>query len=215
MIFWSDCRQKLLRFFIYMFVSICCMLGHFQGYMLLNETFRLAITNTFKGSGPKLADWSKWIRITLRSCFCKSLTANWEVSTARSLIIFVNFVQLQTKSFPSLFIENIETKLPFGEPTLRVLIWLFEEIVAKQCLDVSFMCLCRFVALRVTLNNLCPCLLSHAFVDNGPKLEDWSKWICITLRSCFCSLLTSNWEVSTSGFLYSCHILIKLRKFSS
>ena len=44
---------------------------------------------------------------------------------------------------------------------MRVLILLFEEIVAKQCLDVSFMCLCRFVALRVTLNILCCGLLSR------------------------------------------------------
>ena len=87
--------KNLLGFFIYMFVWICCMMGHFQGYMLLNETFRLVVTYTFKGSGPKLADWSKWIRITLRSCFCNSLTANWEVGTARFLLIFVNFVQLQ------------------------------------------------------------------------------------------------------------------------
>ena len=73
-----------------------------------------------------------------------------------SLILF-NY----NKFVLSSFIENIETKLPFGELTLRVRIWLFKEIVTKQCLDVSFMCLCRFVALRVTLNNLCCGLLSR------------------------------------------------------
>ena len=36
-----------------------------------------------------------------------------------------------------------------------------KRLLAKQCLDVSFMCLCRFVALRVTLNNLCCVLLSR------------------------------------------------------
>ena len=90
--------KNLLRFFIYMFVSICCMLGHFQGYMLLNETFRLAITNTFKGSRPKLADWSKWIHITLRSYLCSLLTSNWEVSTDCSLNSFIILLKLQKSS---------------------------------------------------------------------------------------------------------------------
>ena len=34
-------------------------------------------------------------------------------------------------------------------------------------------------------------------------MADWSNSICITLWSCFCSLLTSNWEVSTGRLPYS------------
>ena len=36
-----------------------------------------------------------------------------------------------------------------------------KRLLAKQCLDVSLMCLCRFVALRVTLHRLCCGLLSR------------------------------------------------------
>ena len=50
MIIWKDRRQNLLGFFINVFVSICCVLGHFQGFMLLNETFRLVVTYTFRGT---------------------------------------------------------------------------------------------------------------------------------------------------------------------
>ena len=36
-----------------------------------------------------------------------------------------------------------------------------KRLLAKQSLDALFMCLCRFVALRVTLNHLCCGLLSR------------------------------------------------------
>ena len=36
-----------------------------------------------------------------------------------------------------------------------------KRLLAKQCLDVSFICLFRFVALRVTLNHLCCAFLSR------------------------------------------------------
>ena len=95
MIFWRDCRQKLARI---LHLCVCLDLLHVGSLLRIyavEQNVSACCHVTFKGSGPKLADWSKWNRITLRSCFCKSLTANWEVSTARSLIIFVNFVQIQ------------------------------------------------------------------------------------------------------------------------
>ena len=65
------------------------------------------------------------------------------------------------------------------------------------------MCLPRFVAICVTFNDLCcrtkRCgLLSriHLWVTD----QSWHtgfKWFRITLRTCFCILLTSNWEVSS------------------
>ena len=35
-----------------------------------------------------------------------------------------------------------------------------KRVLAKACLDASFMCLSRFVIFRVTFNDLCCCLLS-------------------------------------------------------
>ena len=97
------------------------MLGHFQGFMLLNETFRLAIMYTFKRSEPKLPDLSKSIRITLRSCLCSLLTSNWEVSTDYSLNSFINFAQFAEKFVIFLNIEDIETNLPNGKHTFCVI----------------------------------------------------------------------------------------------
>ena len=57
--------------------------------------------------------------------------------------------------------------------------------------------------------------VTRTLKGNGPKLADWSKGISIALRSCFCSLLTSNWEVSTTRSFYSLIILLKLHKTSS
>ena len=81
-------------------------------------------------------------------------------------------------------------------------------MLGKVCFDASFMCLLRFVSFRVNFDDLCcwtqRCgILSRTYLkDNGPILADWSKWIRITFWSCFCSLLTSNWEFSTSCLLY-------------
>ena len=43
-------------------------------------------------------------------------------------------------------------------------------------------------------------------------MEDWSKWICITHWSCFCSLLTSNLEASTSRHITVSLVLLKFHK---
>ena len=85
---------------------------------------------------------------------------------------------------------------------------ILKRLLAKVCFNASFMCLSRFVAFRGTFNDYCcwtqRCgLLSRTHLKgNGPTLTNWSKWICITLWWCFCKLLTSNWEVSTSRLPY-------------
>ena len=50
--------KSLCRCFIYVFVSIDCILCHFQRFMVLNATLWLTVTHTFKGNQPKLANWS-------------------------------------------------------------------------------------------------------------------------------------------------------------
>ena len=102
----------------------------------------------------------------------------------------------QLKSIPCVYLHDI---------------WI--RLLARVCFDASFMCLSRIVSFRVTFNDLC-CwtqrrgLLSGThFKGNGPILTDWSKWICNTLWSCFCALLTSTWEFSTSRLHYSFNIL--------
>ena len=115
--------KNLFQCFIYMFVSIYCILCHFQRFMVLNATLWLTVTHTFKGNGPKLAHWSKWICITVGSCFCSLLTWNWEVSTGRSLCSFTNFAQITQNFLLSSYIEDIETNLPFEKHILRVFTW--------------------------------------------------------------------------------------------
>ena len=53
----------------------------------------------------------------------------------------------------------METNLSIGKHTKRVFACLFERLLTKISLDVSFMCLSRFVAFRVTFNDLCCGLL--------------------------------------------------------
>ena len=80
----------------------------------------LTVLHTFMGNGAKMADWSKWFRITLQSCFCSLLTSNWEVSAGRSLNSFLIIFET-TKQFVIIsFIEDIETNLPIEKHTLRV-----------------------------------------------------------------------------------------------
>ena len=55
----------------------------------------------------------------------------------------------------------------------------------------------------------------YTFKGNKPKLENWSKWICITHWRCFCSLLTSNLKASTSRHITVSLVLLKLHKTSS
>ena len=67
------------------------------------------------------------------------------------------------------------------------------KLLAKFCLDASFMCLFRFVAFRVTLNDFCSGLFPrlHLRVTN----QSWQTGrneSAFPLRSCFCTWLTSN-----------------------
>ena len=135
----------------------------------------LTVTLTFKLKGPKLGDWSKSVCITLEGCFCSLLTSNWEVNTGRSPYSFVSVVQFKKNFVFSSYVEDNETNLPIENHTLRVLYDNLKKMFAKIGFDASFMYLFQFVAFRVTFNELCSGLLSHAFVDNIPKLADWSK----------------------------------------
>ena len=68
--------KSLFRWFIYVFVSICSISVHFQRFILLNATLWFTVTHTFMDNRRKLADWSKWICITLWGCFRGLLTTN-------------------------------------------------------------------------------------------------------------------------------------------
>ena len=123
--------------------------------MLLSATFWLTLTHTLKGNGPKLADWSKWVCITLQSCFCSLLTSTWEVNTGRSINSFLTIFQITQQFVISMDIEDIGTNLPIRKDPLRVFTWYFEGVVGKT----SFGCLiCEFfwfVEFCVTFNDLC------------------------------------------------------------
>ena len=154
--------------------------------MLLNATLWFTVTHTIKINGPKLADWSKWICLTLWSCFCSLLTSNWKFSTSRLHYSFVNFIQITHFYVISSYIDDIETNLPILKHTSRTLHEILKRMLAKVCFDASFMCLSRFDAVSVTFtiyaverNVVAFC---HAYIKGyGPKLADWSKWIRIRL----------------------------------
>ena len=156
--------------------------------MLLNKTLWLTVTHTFMGNRPKLAHWSKWFSITLRTCFCSLLTSNWEVSTACSLNNFINFTQTTQNFVINLYIEAIETKLSNGKHTLRVFTENFKKIVGKTLFGCFIYV---FVSIFSTSWHFERVMLwltvMHTFIVNEPKLAHWSKWICITHLKCFCS----------------------------
>ena len=54
----------------------------------------LTFIHTFMGNRPKLADWSKLVCITPRSCLCSFLTSNWEVNADLSLNRFLIISQI-------------------------------------------------------------------------------------------------------------------------
>ena len=70
---------------------------------------------------------------------------------------------------------------------------LLMRLLAKLCLDASFMCLFRFVAFRVTFNDFCCGLFSrlHLMVTNQ-RWQTGPNESAFPFRSCFCSWLTSN-----------------------
>ena len=134
--------KNLFECFIYVFVSIYCILGHFQRFMVLNATLWLTVTHTFKGNGPKLADWSKWICITVGSCFCSLLTWNWEVSTGRSLCSFTNFAQITQNFLLSSYIEDIETNLPFEKAYLACIYMISRKDCWQNLVWMLHLCVC-------------------------------------------------------------------------
>ena len=131
----------------------------------------LTVMHTSMVNRAKMADWSKWFRITLQSCFCSLLTSNWEVSTGRFLNSFLITSEV-TKQFVIIwFIEDNETNLPIKKHTLRVLYDNLKKMFAKFGFDASFMWLFLFVAIRVTFNDLCCWLLSR--IHLSLKDQSW------------------------------------------
>ena len=66
---------------------------------------------------------------------------------------------------------------------------ILKRLLAKVCFDVSFMCLSRFVAFRVTFDDLC-CLMQRCgsltrSQGNGPKFSDWIKKFVIHFEVVF------------------------------
>ena len=196
----------------------------------------LTVTHTFKLKGPKLGDWSKWTCITLEGCLCSLLASNWEVDTGRSLCSFISsFVEcwhqigkliLVVPHKVSLFSFK-DTKLchnfVYGrhwnkssswKAYLACIIWDFWRDCSKSLFRslifvfVFICCIsCHFLRIYAVASD------THTFKENGPRLADRSKSVCITLRSCFCNSLTANWEVSTARSLYIFINFAQLQKF--
>ena len=76
-------------------------------------------------------------------------------------------------------------------------VWMLHFCV---CIDLlHFMSLSTIYAVDRNLVAYC-----HGYImGNEPKFADWSKWLCNALRSCFCSLLISFWEVTAGRCVYN------------
>ena len=128
----------------------------------------LTFIHTFMGNRPKLADWSKLVCITPRSCLYSFLTSNWEVNADLSLNRFLIISEIVQLFVISSYIEGIETSLLIEKHTLRVLYNNLKKLFAKFGFDDSFMELFSICCISCHFNDLCCGLLSHTFVDNGP-----------------------------------------------
>ena len=117
MIIWTKRSQNLVSM---LHLCNCFNLLHFVSLL---TRYTVAYSHAFVENGPKLADWSKWVCITLRSCFCSLLTSNWEVSTGRSPCSFISFDQITQNFVLSSFIKDIAANLPFRKHILRVFTW--------------------------------------------------------------------------------------------
>ena len=89
------------------------------------------------------------------------LTSNWKVNTGRSPQSFIIFIQKTQNFVIILYIEDIETNLPIGKHTLRVLYEILKLLFQKFVSIFNFcVCFCslNFVSL---FKELCCGLLSH------------------------------------------------------
>ena len=176
------------------FVSFCVTLNDLwcwtQPCNLLSR-IQLRLTNQSWQTGPN----ESVLQFEVGVWVCWHQTVKLvQVVYNTALIIYSNY----TKFVISSCIEDIATNLPFWKPILRVFTKYFQEIVGKGlfwCFIYEFVWICcischfkRFMLLSATLW----LTVTHIIMINGPKLTDWSKWICITLWSCFGSLVTTN-----------------------
>ena len=89
------------------------------------------------------------------------LTSNWKVSTGRSPQSFITFIQTTQNFVIILYIEDIETNLPIGKHTLRVLYEILKRLFQKFVSTFN-LCVCFYLLHFVSLfNNLCCGALSH------------------------------------------------------
>ena len=85
--------------------------------------FQFFFFHTVISNKPKLAHWSNSNCITLWSCFCSLLTSNWEVSTCSLHYSFIDYTQNTKKFVISSCTDDIETNIPIGKHTMRVIKW--------------------------------------------------------------------------------------------
>ena len=89
-----------------------------------------------------------------QSCFCRLLTSSLEVSTGRSFYSFIILFKLHKTSSEVLMLRTLKQIFQMHSIPCVNLHDILKRLLAKVCFDVSFMCLSRFAAFRVTFNNL-------------------------------------------------------------
>ena len=131
------------------------------------------------------------------------LTSNWKVSTGCSPQSFITFIQTTQNFVIILYIEHIETNLPIGKHTLRVLYEILKRLFQKFVSTFN-LCVCFYLLHFVSLfNNLCCGALSRKHLRVTTKLSKLVQMSLHYILKYFCSLLTTNWKVNASLSLNS------------
>ena len=132
----------------------------------------LIVTHTFKRNEPGWQSGPSESVLHFEVVFVEWLTSNWKVSTGRSPQSFITFLQTTQNFVIILYIEDIETNLPIGKHTLRVLYEILKRLF-QRFVSTFNLCVCFYLLHFVSLfNNLCcGSLVTHTFKGNGPTQQ--------------------------------------------
>ena len=98
------------------------------------------------------------------------LTSNWKINTGRSPQSFITFIQTTQNFVIILYIEDIETNLPIGKHTLRVLYEILKRLFQKFVSTFN-LCVCFYLLLCCICISLFYVVLNPTYFENLGHLQ--------------------------------------------